>query len=172
MSIELQVSITFKFMAVQSSTRYTSLPQSQFKFPSEKNSIFFKIFTFFFHFQSQSFQLSQSTINWESKNSTPPFPYPKSNHFPTTLLHSQIMPPLHGLASSSNRRSGEVHVIIGPMFAGKSTALLRRITAESDSGRPVPTSSWSIFLIFFIYDVLISLLVGRYLQECGDGQVE
>ncbi|KAG6387013.1 hypothetical protein SASPL_152195 [Salvia splendens] len=35
------------------------------------------------------------------------------------------------------RRPGEVHVIVGPMFAGKSTALLRRITAESDSGRTV-----------------------------------
>ncbi|KAL3509991.1 hypothetical protein ACH5RR_029392 [Cinchona calisaya] len=33
--------------------------------------------------------------------------------------------------------SGEIHVIIGPMFAGKTTALLRRVKSESDSGRNV-----------------------------------
>ncbi|CAN6470573.1 unnamed protein product [Victoria cruziana] len=32
---------------------------------------------------------------------------------------------------------GEIHVIIGPMFAGKTTALLRRIQAERDNGRQV-----------------------------------
>lgn len=31
--------------------------------------------------------------------------------------------------------SGAIHVIIGPMFAGKTTALLRRIQAESTNGR-------------------------------------
>nr|ADK92870.1 thymidine kinase [Hypericum perforatum] len=35
------------------------------------------------------------------------------------------------------RAHGEIHVIIGPMFAGKTTALLRRITSESDGGRKV-----------------------------------
>ncbi|CAM8995678.1 unnamed protein product [Rhodiola kirilowii] len=34
-------------------------------------------------------------------------------------------------------RSGEVHVIVGPMFAGKTTALLRRIKLEDDNGRSV-----------------------------------
>ncbi|CAA7393311.1 unnamed protein product [Spirodela intermedia] len=33
--------------------------------------------------------------------------------------------------------SGEIHVICGPMFAGKTTALLRRLQAESSSGRNV-----------------------------------
>ncbi|KAK1295676.1 Thymidine kinase [Acorus calamus] len=32
---------------------------------------------------------------------------------------------------------GEIHVITGPMFAGKTTALLRRIQAESANGRTV-----------------------------------
>ncbi|KAF3783651.1 Thymidine kinase [Nymphaea thermarum] len=32
---------------------------------------------------------------------------------------------------------GEIHVIIGPMFAGKTTALLRRVQAERESGRQV-----------------------------------
>ncbi|KAG8070636.1 hypothetical protein GUJ93_ZPchr0006g40856 [Zizania palustris] len=31
--------------------------------------------------------------------------------------------------------SGEIHVIVGPMFAGKTTALLRRVQAEADTGR-------------------------------------
>ncbi|KAH0983977.1 hypothetical protein GBA52_011154 [Prunus armeniaca] len=33
--------------------------------------------------------------------------------------------------------SGEVHVIMGPMFAGKTTALLRRIKSEGNNGRNV-----------------------------------
>ncbi|GFZ05237.1 thymidine kinase [Actinidia rufa] len=33
--------------------------------------------------------------------------------------------------------SGEIHVIVGPMFAGKTTALLRRIKSEGNSGRRV-----------------------------------
>lgn len=31
--------------------------------------------------------------------------------------------------------SGEIHVIVGPMFAGKTTALLRRVQAEAGTGR-------------------------------------
>ncbi|KAJ4951714.1 hypothetical protein NE237_028546 [Protea cynaroides] len=37
----------------------------------------------------------------------------------------------------SRLSSGEIHVIIGPMFAGKTTALLRRIQTESNNGRNV-----------------------------------
>ncbi|OVA16040.1 Thymidine kinase [Macleaya cordata] len=33
--------------------------------------------------------------------------------------------------------SGEIHVILGPMFAGKTTALLRRMISESGNGRSV-----------------------------------
>ncbi|KAB2003946.1 hypothetical protein ES319_D11G164300v1 [Gossypium barbadense] len=35
------------------------------------------------------------------------------------------------------RISGEIHVIIGPMFAGKTTSLLRRIRSERNNGRNV-----------------------------------
>ncbi|PKA59935.1 Thymidine kinase [Apostasia shenzhenica] len=41
-------------------------------------------------------------------------------------------PPVKGLAFS-----GEIHVIIGPMFAGKTTALLRHIQVAADTGRRV-----------------------------------
>ncbi|XP_052178078.1 thymidine kinase a [Diospyros lotus] len=37
----------------------------------------------------------------------------------------------------SRRPSGEIHVIVGPMFAGKTTALLRRINSEGSNGRNV-----------------------------------
>ncbi|GLT74562.1 hypothetical protein SLA2020_463500 [Shorea laevis] len=37
----------------------------------------------------------------------------------------------------SKRVSGEIHVIIGPMFAGKTTALLRRVNVEGNNGRNV-----------------------------------
>ncbi|KAI4294747.1 hypothetical protein MLD38_040933 [Melastoma candidum] len=39
--------------------------------------------------------------------------------------------------NAGRSRSGEVHVIVGPMFAGKTTALLRRIELESSNGRNV-----------------------------------
>ncbi|XP_024032098.1 thymidine kinase [Morus notabilis] len=37
----------------------------------------------------------------------------------------------------TNERVGSVHVIMGPMFAGKTTSLLRRVKSESNSGRNV-----------------------------------
>ncbi|KAL5581714.1 hypothetical protein UlMin_014156 [Ulmus minor] len=43
----------------------------------------------------------------------------------------------HVSSASAPRTSGEVHVIVGPMFAGKTTSLLRRIRAESSNGRNV-----------------------------------
>ncbi|CAK9182255.1 unnamed protein product [Ilex paraguariensis] len=39
--------------------------------------------------------------------------------------------------AASPRESGEIHVIVGPMFAGKTTTLLRRIKSESSHGRNV-----------------------------------
>lgn len=42
---------------------------------------------------------------------------------------------LHTEASQSP--SGEIHVIVGPMFAGKTSTLLRRIKSESSNGRSV-----------------------------------
>ncbi|XP_050206537.1 thymidine kinase a [Mercurialis annua] len=43
------------------------------------------------------------------------------------------------LTSSADHKTtgGEVHVIVGPMFAGKTTALLRRIDSEGSKGRNV-----------------------------------
>ncbi|KAL3849190.1 hypothetical protein ACJIZ3_011072 [Penstemon smallii] len=40
-------------------------------------------------------------------------------------------------ADVADARTGEVHVIVGPMFAGKTTALLRRVNTEAGSGRKV-----------------------------------
>ncbi|CAI0374352.1 unnamed protein product [Linum tenue] len=36
--------------------------------------------------------------------------------------------------STASYPSGEIHVIVGPMFAGKTTSLLRRIQSESENG--------------------------------------
>lgn len=41
------------------------------------------------------------------------------------------------MGSAALRASGEIHVIVGPMFAGKTTALLRRINLEGNNGRNV-----------------------------------
>lgn len=40
-----------------------------------------------------------------------------------------------GGGNDNNGVPGEIHVIVGPMFAGKTTALLRRIKSESTDGR-------------------------------------
>ncbi|GMN27786.1 hypothetical protein TIFTF001_001799 [Ficus carica] len=40
-------------------------------------------------------------------------------------------------ATPANDRVGSVHVIMGPMFAGKTTSLLRRVNSESNNGRNV-----------------------------------
>ncbi|CDP21006.1 unnamed protein product [Coffea canephora] len=37
-------------------------------------------------------------------------------------------------AAASSSSSGEIHVIVGPMFAGKTSTLLRRIKTESSNG--------------------------------------
>lgn len=34
-----------------------------------------------------------------------------------------------------SKAAGEIHVIMGPMFAGKTTSLLRRIKSEGNNGR-------------------------------------
>lgn len=53
---------------------------------------------------------------------------PKSSFFPIKNcgVHTQVAPPF-----------GQIHVIVGPMFAGKTTTLLRRIQDESRNGRNV-----------------------------------
>ncbi|KAE8686664.1 Thymidine kinase [Hibiscus syriacus] len=53
---------------------------------------------------------------------------------PTSSTPSQQS---HPETTQSSSPCGEVHVIVGPMFAGKTTALLRRIQAESSNGRTV-----------------------------------
>ena len=71
---------------------------------------------------------------------------PKFLHIKPTMLSPP--PPifsvpsrkLHTETSQSCSPCGEVHVIVGPMFAGKTTTLLRRIQAESNNGR---------FVLFF-----------------------
>lgn len=41
-------------------------------------------------------------------------------------MHVELAPP---------SSTGEIHVIVGPMFSGKTTSLLRRIQSESSNGR-------------------------------------
>lgn len=54
--------------------------------------------------------------------------------------------------SSLSLSSGEIHVIVGPMFAGKTTTLLRRIQSESSDGRFVlSTYSLCWLFIFFVF---------------------
>ncbi|CAK7323278.1 unnamed protein product [Dovyalis caffra] len=54
----------------------------------------------------------------------------KPSNFPiqTRCVHSN---------SSRSSSSGEIHVIVGPMFAGKTTTLLHRVQAEISDGRSI-----------------------------------
>ncbi|CAO2842428.1 unnamed protein product [Amaranthus hypochondriacus] len=56
---------------------------------------------------------------------------------PSPPPHHQM--PINPLPStlSSSSCSGEIHVIVGPMFAGKTSSLLRRIHSEVNNGRKV-----------------------------------
>ncbi|XVE87659.1 hypothetical protein DITRI_Ditri19aG0005800 [Diplodiscus trichospermus] len=53
---------------------------------------------------------------------------------PTAPFFSISSRKLHIDTSLSPSSCGEIHVIIGPMFAGKTTTLLRRIQSESNNG--------------------------------------
>jgi thymidine kinase len=46
--------------------------------------------------------------------------------------------------------SGDIHVIVGPMFAGKTSSLIRRIQSESDSGRSTPLLKTLFVLFYFV----------------------
>ncbi|KAL9668586.1 hypothetical protein QQ045_006122 [Rhodiola kirilowii] len=62
-----------------------------------------------------------------------PLPCPRFVSLMASLRSAIASESVNGTAN----RSGEVHVIVGPMFAGKTTALLRRIKLEDDNGRSV-----------------------------------
>ncbi|CAL9129501.1 unnamed protein product [Musa acuminata var. zebrina] len=76
-----------------------------------------------------------------------PTPFPFSSPFSppirrrSTPMDRRIVPPSSdahvSLPMESRSMSGEIHVILGPMFAGKTTALLRRIQIEMNNGRSV-----------------------------------
>ncbi|KAM4077550.1 hypothetical protein ACJW30_12G146200 [Castanea mollissima] len=55
----------------------------------------------------------------------------------TCSIHSIQSRGVHTEQLTPPSPSGEIHVIVGPMFAGKTTTLLRRIQSESSNGRSV-----------------------------------
>ncbi|KAL1826312.1 hypothetical protein ACET3Z_004724 [Daucus carota] len=93
-----------------------------------------------------------SPILSNPRSSFPPISLPLMLNFPSfsaplspSFLHEKPMF-CHNSSSSNgfslNKEgfkgpSGEIHVVLGPMFAGKTTTLLRRVRAESLDGRRV-----------------------------------
>ena len=64
------------------------------------------------------------------------FPSPKTHNLFSYLFHSFNPKLWHARgAADSSCTSGEIHVIVGPMFDGKTTTLFRRIESESSNGR-------------------------------------
>lgn len=89
-------------------------------------------------------------------------PFPLCFHSQQSVFHGKIQPlknpislPTHFVVNSlanyskpsicsqsrdfcsERRASGEIHVIVGPMFAGKTTTLLKRMKSESSNGRNI-----------------------------------
>ncbi|KAL0718282.1 hypothetical protein Bca4012_067604 [Brassica carinata] len=69
-----------------------------------------------------------------SPSLAPPF----SLHLPKpSLLLATVLRAHSSSCSSSVSVPGEIHVVVGPMFSGKTTTLLRRILAERESGKTI-----------------------------------
>ncbi|KAL4313028.1 hypothetical protein GQ457_01G046410 [Hibiscus cannabinus] len=81
----------------------------------------------FAFFSSPSKKLHLSSPKFLRINPSPS-PTPPIFSIPSRQSHTE---------TTQSSPCGEVHVIVGPMFAGKTTSLLRRIQAESNSGRTV-----------------------------------
>ncbi|CAL9768716.1 unnamed protein product [Musa acuminata subsp. burmannicoides] len=60
-----------------------------------------------------------------------------ATHFTSFRPYCRTPPGDHESDMQSRPCCGEIHVIVGPMFAGKTTTLLRRIQAERNNGRTV-----------------------------------
>ncbi|BBH00650.1 Pentatricopeptide repeat superfamily protein [Prunus dulcis] len=60
---------------------------------------------------------------------------PKPNLFLPKTCISSVQNRCMQMETASRQRSGEIHVIVGPMFAGKTTTLLRKVQSERGDGR-------------------------------------
>ncbi|KAJ8492681.1 hypothetical protein OPV22_014402 [Ensete ventricosum] len=86
--------------------------------------------------------LIQSSPLLRSRSQPPPSPPPlclaRSPFRPSSSCPAVAVLGAHDpLPMESRSPSGEIHVILGPMFAGKTTILLRRMQDEVDCGRSV-----------------------------------
>ncbi|XP_050107930.1 thymidine kinase a-like isoform X3 [Malus sylvestris] len=82
---------------------------------------------------SKSFSFSPPTL---SQN--PNILLPKPNIFlPKSTIYSAQNIRCVQMEAESHQRSGETHVIVGPMFPGKTTTLLREVQSERGDGRNV-----------------------------------
>ncbi|GMY36696.1 thymidine kinase a-like isoform X2 [Fagus crenata] len=72
-----------------------------------------------------------------NSNPTTFIPLKPTTVSPTFSVHSIQSRGVHMEHLTQPSLPGEIHVIVGPMFAGKTTTLLRRIQSESSNGRSV-----------------------------------
>ncbi|TQE02472.1 hypothetical protein C1H46_011880 [Malus baccata] len=80
---------------------------------------------------SKSFSFSPPTLF-----QNPNILLPKPNIFlPKSSISSAQNIRCVQMEAESHQRSGEIHVIVGPMFAGKTTTLLRKVQSERGDGR-------------------------------------
>ncbi|XP_042031001.1 thymidine kinase a-like [Salvia splendens] len=104
--------------------------------PSFSNSVAAAAsFNLYFHSRPSTLLRTRTKINL-SKN---------PNFYPAIFSANSVSKYANVSSNSSQSRglctdgrsSGEIHVIVGPMFAGKTTTLLKRMKSESNNGRNV-----------------------------------
>lgn len=106
----------------------------------------------------------------------PPTPFKNPNHL---HLKPQIFVPRASISSeiaqnraiemeaASRQRSGEIHVIVGPMFAGKTTTLLRKIQSERSDGRFDSPPILSLFFLVLLPQSICGFSLSCYLVYHG-----
>ncbi|XP_075080714.1 uncharacterized protein LOC107807865 [Nicotiana tabacum] len=84
------------------------------------------------------------------------------NHNQIRVLHTEV----------SGSDSGEVHVIVGPMFAGKTTTLLKRIKSESSNGRKAYKKGkrvhWQMIIVGFVPNEYLTIKLLILYAKAGD----
>lgn len=98
---------------------------SSFSPKFSKPTLSFPLFSLPYIFNHCNFTLPQKSPNFSQVKPTIMMSSLNSNPNRALNLHTE----------ASQVPSGEIHVIVGPMFAGKTTTLLRRVQSESINGR-------------------------------------
>lgn len=103
-----------------------------------------------------SFSLFSRPFTSSFRNNQSRFSNPLCLNQTTTATSLFIVSSTNSISKSQNRTlqatastSGDIHVIMGPMFAGKTSSLISRMKSESANGRSTPLLKTFFFIFCF-----------------------